>query len=279
MILDRRLPEISEVLRQRVKVVQGDIRDRDSVGEAISAGTEAVFHLAAVTSVLKSKENPDETFDVNLSATSILLERARQAEVPTFVMASTNAVAGDVGDDKISENTVPAPLTPYGATKAGAEMLMSAYSSSFAMKCAAVRLTNVYGPGMKEKDSFVPRLMRAAMDGSSVTIYGDGEQVRDFVYVRDAVDGILLSADLQLAGPLTIGSGISVSVLDLHKAVCRAAGTVIPIEHGDPKPGEMRAVRVDISRARSIGFSPQVDMERGLSLTWADMKSDGTLEH
>ena len=105
------------------------------------------------------------------------------------MLASTNAVVGDVGTSTITADLPLHPLTPYGATKAAGEMLLSAYSGSYGLSTAALRFTNVYGPGMSHKDSFVPRLMRAALTDSGVRIYGDGKQRRDLVYVDDVVAG------------------------------------------------------------------------------------------
>src|SRR5205085_5758799 len=110
------------------------------------------------------------------------------------------------------------PLTPYGATKAAAEMLLSGYAGGYGMTTCAVRLTNVYGPGMARKDSFVPRIMRAAHADVPVQVYGTGEQRRDFVHVHDAVAGLLAAWRADHVGPLIIGSGRSVSVLDLLAA-------------------------------------------------------------
>ena len=271
-IFDRRHPSETGAVFPGVEATVGDIRDPDAVSAALSAGTDAVLHLAAVTSVLKSKEDPIETFETNVVATQTLLERAREVGAGWFVMASTNAVAGDVGGTDISEGTVLAPLTPYGATKAAAEMLMSAYTASYGIRCSAVRLTNVYGSGMKEKDSFVPRLMRAALSGQRVAFYGDGTQRRDFIYVSDAVAGLLLPLETAVTGPLTIGFGTSYSVIDLHRNVCEVTGVEIPVTHEPPKPGEMPVVSVDTGRAKSFGFAPSVSLGDGLGRTWDDFR-------
>lgn len=273
VILDRRDPvQVGLSFDGEVANVVGDIRDPEAINRAFTGDIEAVIHLAAVTSVLKSKLDPDETFYTNLFATHLLLERARQLDTKIFVMASTNAVAGSVGENLISELTPLNPLTPYGATKAAAEMLMSAYTDFTGLKCCPVRLTNVYGPGMGEKDSFIPRLIRAALAQDEITIYGDGLQVRDFVSVHDAVAGLIMPLSGDICGPLTIGSGTSISVLDLHRAVCEVTKRNIQIVHGPEQAGEMRAVRVDISRARTFGFEPRVSLTDGLAETFRDFQ-------
>ena len=148
-----------------VRSVKGDLCDPGVPERAIRPGTDVIIHLAAVTSVLASVNDPVSTHRLNVDVTARLLELAREHDTETFLLASTNAVTGNVGSSVISEQTVLRPLTPYGATKAAAEMLVGAYANCYGMTGAALRFSNVYGPGMSEKDSFVPRLMRAARDG------------------------------------------------------------------------------------------------------------------
>src|SRR6266536_316561 len=227
--------------RARVTVVDlqpfpdGDVRS--VVGEITDPATrDAAVHQA------------------NVAATAGLLELARIRGVGRFLLASTNAVVGDVGDATIHEDVPLRPLTPYGATKAA----------------CAMRLTNVYGQGMTHKDSLVARLMRAALDGATVEIYGDGTQRRDFVHVDDVVQGLLLAWRRRCTGSLIIGSGRSISVLDLLDQARRVTGRPLPAVHVAPKPGEMPAVVVDIGRARSLGYEPTVELEDGLLTAWAD---------
>ncbi len=253
-----------------IACVVGDIRDESVVARAIAPGTDAVVHLAAITSVLLSVNEPHNVFTTNVSATELLLERCRELEVGRFVFASTNAVAGNVGAARIHEQMPLHPLTPYGATKAAAEMLFSAYAASYGLKTVSLRYTNVYGAGMQTKDSVIARLMRAALAGGGIEIYGDGEQLRDYVYVSDAVQAIEVGLRLEGADTLTIGAGESVSMNDLHRLACEVTGVAIGKEHIPGKPGEMPAVVVDTAHARSLGFSPEYDVRAGLAATWAD---------
>jgi UDP-glucose 4-epimerase len=172
------------------------------------------------------------------------------------------------------------PLTPYGSTKAAGEMLMSAYTASYGLRCACIRLTNVYGPGMQAKDSIVARLMRGIRLGTTFEVYGDGTQVRDYVHVADVVAAMrlgLLSDDW--AGPTVIGSGTSLSVLEVIEAVRKVSGAEVPFTHGPAKAGEMPAVIVDPSRAHAAGWTPQFpNLDDGLIGVWdewskADIKA------
>jgi UDP-glucose 4-epimerase len=252
-----------------VEIVLGDIADGDAVTRALSGGVDAIVHLAAVTSVLRSLERPKQTYHTNIDGTLVLLEAAREAEVSSLVFASTNAVVGPMHGSAITEGDHLNPLTPYGSTKAAAEMLMSAYTASYGLRCVYLRLTNVYGPGMQAKDSIVARLMRAIRLGNTFEIYGDGTQVRDYVHAHDVVQAVRLGLSAeQWSGPVVIGTGTSLSVLEVVEAVRRATGAELAVTHGPARAGEMPAVIVDSSRARSLGWSPQWDFERGIGGVW-----------
>ena len=255
----------------RVDVVRGDLADAGVLEASLDGGFDAVVHLAAVTSVLRSLERPEFTYRTNVAATASLLEAARHAGVKSLVFASTNAVTGPMDAPAITERAVLRPLTPYGSTKAAAEMLMSAYTASYGVRCAALRLTNVYGPGMQAKDSIVARLMRAIRLGKTFEIYGDGRQVRDYVHVGDVIAAIRLGLlSDRWRGPMVIGAGTSLSVLEVVDAVREVTGADLPVHHGPARLGEMPAVIVDPSRARAAGWSPRYSLADGLVGVWEE---------
>jgi UDP-glucose 4-epimerase len=250
--------------------ITGDLCDPSVAAEAVRPGTDVIIHLAALTRVLPSIEDPAGTHRVNVDVTAALLELARKRGVGVFLFASTNAVTGDVGAATIDEQLPLRPLTPYGATKAAAEMLISAYTSCYGITGCSLRFANVYGPGMQEKDSFVPRLMRAARDGTGVQVYGDGNQVCDLVHVDDIVAGMFAAWRAGFSGPLILGAGESVTVNDIVDGARSVTGRDIPVQHVAPKPGEMPAVIVDISAARALGYAPAHDLKSGLSTVWPE---------
>ncbi|MDN3357864.1 NAD-dependent epimerase/dehydratase family protein [Actinomadura sp. DC4] len=254
----------------RVRTVAGDLTDPTVRDAAVTGETEVIVHLAAVTSVLRSMDDPVGTHRMNVEVTAGLLELARRHGTGRFLLASTNAVTGDVDARPIGEDVPLRPLTPYGSTKAAAEMLLSGYSASYGLTGAALRFANVYGPGMAHKDSFVPRLMRAAAEGRGVQIYGDGTQLRDYVHVDDVVQAILLALRTGHGGPLVVGSGRSKSVNDLVEAARTVTGAPIPVSHVPAEPGEMPAVVLDISAARALGYSPRHTLASGLATAWPE---------
>ena len=230
------------------------------------------MHLAAVTSVLRSMEQPELTYRTNVAGTAALLEAGRKAGATSLAFASTNAVTGPMKAPKISEEATLEPLTPYGSTKAAGEMLMSAYTASYGLRCACIRLTNVYGPGMQAKDSIVARLMRAIRLGTTFEIYGDGNQVRDYVHVTDVVQAMRLALISEAwHGPVVIGSGISLSVHEVVSEIRRVSGAELQVTHGPAKAGEMPAVIVDPSRAHAAGWSPRFPhLHDGLIGVWEE---------
>jgi UDP-glucose 4-epimerase len=253
-----------------IRSVTGDLCDPDVAARAVTDDTAAVIHLAAETSVVRSIENPVHVHLLNVDVTARLLEMARERSVESFLLASTNAVTGNVGQATITEQTVLRPLTPYGATKAAGEMLVGAYTNCYGIKGASLRFSNVYGPGMAEKDSFIPRLMRAARDGEGVQVRGDGTMLRDVVHVDDIVRGILVAWRAGHTGPLILAGGKSVTVNEMVQAARRVTGRPIPAENVPVGPGEMPAVVVDISAARALGYQPTMDLDAGLATVWPE---------
>jgi len=254
-----------------VEVVLGDIADVTTIDAAYEGGIDYVVHLAAVTSVLKSIQQPELTYQTNVAGTHRVLEGARAAGVKAFVLASTNAVTGPMDDPKITERARLRPLTPYGASKAASEMLMSAYTAVYGVRCTAIRLTNVYGMGMQAKDSIVARLMRAIRLGNGFEVYGDGLQVRDYVNVTDVVSAAKLAlTDERWSGPVVIGYGESISVLDVIDEVLGVTGAQLSVSHGTARAGEMPAVIVDTAHAQALGWAPSLDFRAGVTGVWKE---------
>jgi UDP-glucose 4-epimerase len=260
-----------------VEIVEGDIVDAEVLKRAFDGGFDGVVHLAAVTSVLRSLEQPELTYRTNVQGTHRVLEAAREAGASSLVFASTNAVTGPMEEPAITERARLRPLTPYGATKAAGEMLMSAYTASYGLRCTCLRLTNVYGLGMQAKDSIVARLMRAILTGATFEIYGDGRQVRDYVNASDVVAAVRLALQSdEWAGPVVIGTGTSLSVLAVLDEVRRVTGAEFQVRHGPAKAGEMPAVIVDPGRAHAGGWSPRLSFSEGLQGVWEEWSASGT---
>lgn len=262
---------------ESVRVVTGDLVEPSVADQAVAAGTDTIIHLAARTSVLESLQDPEAYYRNNVALTAGLLELARQRGVGTFLFASTNAVVGNVGQTLITEQAPLRPLTPYGATKAASEMLISSYSAAYGVRGVSLRFSNVYGPGMEHKDSFIPRLMKAARDGTGVKVRGDGTMIRDVIQVDDVINGMFAAWRSDHSGPAILGSGQSVTVNEMVATARRVTGVDIPAENVPIQQGEMPAVKLDISVSRSLGYSPTYDLEKGMATVWPDFDPNRTL--
>jgi UDP-glucose 4-epimerase len=260
-------------LGERVSLVTGDLRDAAVRDQVVVEGVTGIIHLAAYTSVLGSMGDPLNTFNENVVVTAELLDLCRARGVPRFILSSTNAVVGEMGGRTITEESTLHPLTAYGATKAACEMLLSGYANSYGMGTCALRFTNIYGPGMEFKDSFIARIMKAARAGTTLQIYGDGLQRRDLVHVDDVAASVVRAWQDEWTGTVVIGSGESVTVLEMLERARKATGLPLPAEHVPAREGEMPAVVVDIGHARSLGYVPSVDLDAGLASAWADAQT------
>lgn len=250
------------------EVITADIRDAEAMRSAV-AGCRAIVHLAALTSVQDSLATPVEALDVNVRGTQNVLEAAREHGITRFVLASSNAAAGE-HPPPLTEDLVPRPLSPYGASKLGAEAFCSAYQESYGISPAILRFANVYGPGSLYKSSVIAKFIRLVLAGETVTIYGDGRQTRDFIHVADVARAVVAAVQRPEAdGLYQIGAGRETSVLEIIGLIEQVTGRDITVEHLDPLPGEIMRNCVDPSRAREyLGWSPTVELADGLAETY-----------
>lgn len=256
-----------------VNHIQCDIRNLQTMLSRMPSSIDTIFHLAARTSVLESITDPQTTFRTNVLGTQNVLEIGRMLGASHYLTSSTNAVVGNFEGDTITESAILNPLTPYGSTKAAAEMLAHSYSASYGVASTMLRLTNVYGEGMWKKDSIVPRLMRTALGKGQFAIYGDGDQFRDYVHVSDVVNAFITLANKSFTGPVIIGSGESVTVKKLISMVSEVVGAPIPYSQVEAQQGEMRGVKVTNQLAKNLGVEFKVNLKEGLQRVWQDFTS------
>ncbi|MCK5746387.1 MAG: NAD-dependent epimerase/dehydratase family protein, partial [Oricola sp.] len=167
---------------------KGDLRDCEALRQALE-GVGTVVHLAAHTRVIESVEDPRSNFNENVIGTFNLLEECRRAGVKRLINASTGGAILGEAPSPVHEGLAPQPLSPYGASKLAAEGYCSAFSGSYGVKCASLRFSNIYGPRSYHKDSVVARFIKQILAGDELVIYGDGSQVRDYLYIGDLVSG------------------------------------------------------------------------------------------
>jgi len=252
-----------------LEFIEGDVRNRETVAGAV-AGVDAIVHLAAVASVQASIDDPVGTHASNFDGTLNLLESARQSGVTRFLYASSAAIYGDNEKLPIDEDEKPRPLTPYAADKLAGEYYLAFYTRKHGLNTTAFRFFNIFGPRQDPSSPysgvisiFADRLAR----GESVTIFGDGRQTRDFVFVGDLV--ALLSQALStenIAGQVVnVGRGQQSSLLDLVDALERISGRRLACDHADARLGDIRYSCADVTRLRSMfGVVPETGLEDGL---------------
>jgi UDP-glucose 4-epimerase len=255
-----------------VELVVGDIRDRQVV-DRVMAGVQVVIALAAHTGVVQSVENPAEDMSINVEGTLNLLEAARRHRVDRFIFASTGGAIVGEADPPVHEEMPPRPLSPYGAGKLAGEGYCSAFWGSYGLKTVPLRFSNIYGPFSYHKGSVIAKLFRQIQARQELTIYGDGEQTRDFLFVEDLCQAIIaaMTAELPLGQPIQLGTGQETTVNALVHLMRRVVGEkqFPPVRHAPARPGEVQRSVMNISRAEKfLHFAPTTDLQTGLQKTW-----------
>jgi len=263
-----------------LEIIEGDIRDKELVGSLMKR-VDAVVHLAADTRVIDSIEKPEHNFDVNVLGTFNLLKQARNAGVERFVFASTGgAIAGEVLPP-VHEDLPPKPVSPYGASKLCGEAYCSAFSGSYGIKTCSLRFSNVYGPRSFHKGSVVAHFLKRMLSGDTLTVYGDGEQTRDFVHVDDICRAIHLALSRNKGAEVfQLGTGVETSVNHLLRLLksCVAPKFRFSVEYAPARRGEILRNYCDITRARQqLGYEPHVLLPEGLRSTFQWFLSVGHL--
>jgi UDP-glucose 4-epimerase len=258
---------------------EGDIRDRAAVQEAVR-GVEYVIHLAALVSVTASVENPPETLAVNIDGTLNVLTAAREAGVRRVVLASSSAVYGD-GTVPAREDQTLRPLSPYAVSKLALEGLARSFQHNHGLETVCLRYFNVFGP-RQTADSPYSGVIAVFADrilaGQPVTVYGDGKQTRDFIFVEDVVRANILACTAAAAAGavMNIGTGRGRDLRELHRVLESVAGGGKGIQYAPPRPGDIYHSRCDPSRAwRLLSFRPQADFRAGLERTLAWRRAEG----
>jgi UDP-glucose 4-epimerase len=252
------------------RFIEGRIQDID-VG-ALLADRTHVFHLAAQAGVRKSWGRDFDVYTVsNIEATQVLLEAAVGKPLERLVYASSSSVYGDLVEMPMREDALPQPVSPYGVTKLAAEQLCYLYFVNFGVPTVSLRYFTVYGPRQRPDMGF-HRFLKATIQGQPITLYGDGEQTRDFTFVDDIVTASIAAAERGTPGRVyNIGGGSRVSLNHVLEMIGRVAGRPPLIARESAQKGDMRHTYADTELARAdLAFRPSTDLERGLAaeLAW-----------
>jgi UDP-glucose 4-epimerase len=259
---------------ERIRLRCADLADQPEVlGRA-----DALVHLAAKPSVDFANREPLAALDANVGDTLRVLLAAAAAGVPRLVYASSNAAAGNVRG-AVREDVLPRPASVYGATKTASEAFCAAISESHGLDAVCLRFSNCYGPHSDHKESAAHLFVRAALAGDRVTIFGDGSQTRDFIYVEDICRCILLAASKPCGPILQVGTSVETTVLELIAAIEKAVGRPLSKDFAEPRMGDVLTSVSDNSLAASqLDWKPRVDLETGIARTVAYYRDGAAAE-
>ncbi|PXY43168.1 NAD-dependent epimerase/dehydratase family protein [Flavobacterium hydrophilum] len=253
-----------------VQFVHGDIRDKNLV-EKLVQGASGIFHLAALVSVPESLLRLDECIDINTIGTINILEAARKNNGCKVVLSSSAANYGNNPVLPKVESMIPEPMTPYAITKLDGEFYLKMYQDQWNVPTASLRYFNVFGPRQNPQSAYaaaVPIFINKALQNEALTIYGDGSQTRDFIYVKDVVKANILASQIGTE-TYNVALGYSTSILELAEKIIKITNSKSQIQFLEERSGDIKHSKADPSKFNDLGFKPGHSIETALEETIA----------
>ncbi|MBI4267436.1 MAG: SDR family oxidoreductase [Chloroflexi bacterium] len=254
---------------KNVEFVRGSITDFPLMSNLFRE-VHFVFHQAAISSTPQSVDSPQTCHEVNVTGTLNVLTAARDNRVKKVILASSCAVYGDSPVLPKREDMLPLPLSPYAVTKLAGEHYSRVFSQVYGIPTVCLRYFNIYGPRQNpdsEYSAVIPKFIKGISQVKPITIFGDGNQTRDFAFVKDVVAANILSAESAACGVFNIGSGEETSINTLAQLIINLMGNNVTPLYQPPRPGDIVHSFADISKIKSFGFSPKYTLEEGLKET------------
>lgn len=252
-----------------VEFIEASILDREAVRRAV-AGVDYVFHLAAMISVPESMEKPIEAEQINVIGTLVVLEEAAAAGVRKLCLSTSAAVYGDNPEVPKRESMLPEPKSPYAITKLTDEYYCGMFAKERGLPTACLRYFNVFGPRQDPRSQYaaaVPIFVSKALRHEPITIFGDGEQTRDFIYVKDVAAANAHAALGDAAGVFNVAYGGRITINDLARRIIRLTGSRSEIRYLPERPGDVKHSMAAVERLKATGFVPSSDFDAGLAAT------------
>jgi len=263
-----------------VTFVQGSITDLPLL-KKIYAGADGIFHQAAIVSVPRSVAYPVATNEANVTGTLNVLLAARDCGVRKVVFASSSSVYGDTPALPKQEEMVPSPLSPYAVSKLAGEHYMNAFHHVYGMSTVSLRYFNVFGPRQDPRSEYaavIPKFITSILNHRSPAIFGDGEQTRDFTYVRDVMQANIRAMESGAQGVFNVAYGTRINVKELAAIIMEITGITVPLSYEPARAGDVRDSLAAISRARaSFGYAPEYTVRSGLveTIAWYRQRMNG----
>ena len=255
--------------------IEGSITDRELVKKAVE-GIDYIFHMAAMVSVPESMSKVSECVNINVNGLLNVLEEASDAGVKKIVLASSAANYGDNPTVPKLETMYPEPKSPYAITKLDGEYYLEMFRSEGKLQTTSIRFFNVFGPRQDPKGAYaaaVPIFIEKAVKGENITIYGDGKQTRDFIYVKDIVGALVFAAmNEEMHGTYNAGYGGQITINDLANNILTSAQTDSKILYEEERAGDVKHSRASADKLRAAGWQPQYTLEEGLTATFEFFK-------
>jgi nucleoside-diphosphate-sugar epimerase len=263
-----------EALRGDVEVIEGSIADAETVHRAMQ-GVEVVFHQAAIPSVARSVETPQNSMLANVQGTTVVLDVARHAGVRRLIFAASSSAYGDTPTLPKVETMAPSPLSPYAVSKLTCEHLLKVFASLYGLETLSLRYFNVFGPRQDPNSQYaavIPNFIKAALSNTRPVVFGNGEQTRDFCFIDNTVSANLLAAATgkKLTGEVVnIACGERISLNTLLEHIGEVAGHTLEAIYEPTRAGDVRDSLASIDAARNlIGYEPKVRVREGLAATY-----------
>ena len=256
--------------------IEGSVTDRELVKEAVK-DVDYIFHLAAMVSVPESMSKISECVDINVTGLLNVLEEASAAGVKKLVIASSAANYGNNPTVPKVETMYPEPQSPYAITKLDGEYYLEMFRTTGRLETTSIRFFNVFGPRQDPKGAYaaaVPIFIEKALKGEDITVYGDGEQTRDFIYVKDIVGALVFAATTEgVHGTFNAGYGGQITINDLANNILEEANTGAELLHGPERAGDVKHSRASSDKLRAAGWKPNHTLEEGIKATFDFFKT------
>jgi UDP-glucose 4-epimerase len=263
-----KLENIKHLNKEKIEIIKGDMTELDL--KSIFKDKDYVFHEAAMASVPQSVQDPEKCNRINITGTLKVLVAARDTDVEKVVMASSSAVYGDSQNMPLREDAPVKPMSPYAVTKATGELYCSNFTDLYGLQTAALRYFNVFGQRQDPNSQYaaaIPNFIDRILKGERPVIYGDGEQSRDFIYIKNVVDANIKVCESTKTGIFNIGHGKKTTINELVSIINEVMETEVEPVYEDARVGDIKHSLADVSKAKSFEFEPEDNFREELKET------------